>query len=237
MLATIKALKHAVETLTDASNQAGLTPTRSFVQTDQPTAVTAGDTWHKQAVLKGETNQTSVWDGKQWVTQSSVPTGCVLDFMGVLASAAECPQGYMLCYGQPLLQDDYPGLYAVLRGQFGSTATSFALPDLRGRVIAGLDNMGGTTANRLSTVIVSTTLGAVGGDQLLQAHAHSASSSGVGLVGNNLFNGTSRAMGTADGVNSGYFQDVQVTTTVNSAGGGGSQNVQPTMVAHKMIKT
>jgi microcystin-dependent protein len=44
---------------------------------------------------------------------------------------------------------------------------TIALPDLRGRVIAGLDDMGNSSASRLSDVISdgSTTLGAPGGEQ------------------------------------------------------------------------
>lgn len=248
LLATVKALKHAVDTLTDGNNQAGLAPSRSFVQADQPAAVIVGDTWHKPGVAKGDLNLTSIWNGLQWVTQSSIPTGVVVDFLGVLASASECPQGFLLSYGQQIIRADYPGLFAVLRTQYGvgDGSTTFNLPDLRGRVIAGLDNMGfGTTANRLSSVLASTTLGTAGGDQFLQAHAHSASSSssssGLGLVGQNLAPGTNRAVGTGDGVNAGFFQDLAISTststTVNSNGSGGSQNVQPTMVGYKLIKT
>ena len=40
---------------------------------------------------------------------------------------------------------------------------TIAIPDWRGRVIAGMDTMGATSADRLSTVLASTTLGASGG--------------------------------------------------------------------------
>lgn len=49
------------------------------------------------------------------------------------------------------------------------------LPDFRGRVLTGLDNMGGTAANRITNAISGidgTTLGASGGDQRSQQHTH-----------------------------------------------------------------
>ena len=81
------------------------------------------------------------------------------------------------------------------------------------------------------------------------AHGHTAR--GAGIVGNNLANGTSRAVGTGDGVNSGYFQDISVTVDnagamgtdqqgngATSATGSGTAhpNVQPTMAVNKLIK-
>ena len=82
------------------------------------------------------------------------------------------------------------------------------------------------------------------------AHGHSAR--GAGIVGNNLANGTSSAVGTGDGVNSGYFQDISVTVDAagamatdnggsagaTSATGGGlaHSNTQPTMAVNKLIK-
>jgi microcystin-dependent protein len=53
-------------------------------------------------------------------------------------------------------------LFAVIGTTYGSGdgSTTFNLPDLRGRVVAGADNMGGTDAGRLST---SNTLGTTTG--------------------------------------------------------------------------
>ena len=47
----------------------------------------------------------------------------------------------------------------------GDGSTTFNLPDLRGRVAAGKDNMGGVAAGLLTLDIVETTLGAGGGVQ------------------------------------------------------------------------
>lgn len=79
------------------------------------------------------------------VRELSVPTGTVVAFAGATA-----PAGWLLCAGQSVLKATYAALWAVIGGTYGSSdATHFTLPDLRGRVPAGPDNMGGTDAHRL----------------------------------------------------------------------------------------
>lgn len=55
-------------------------------------------------------------------------------------------------------------LFAAIGTTYGAGdgSTTFALPDMRGRTVFGLDNMNGTDAGRLS---VANTLGGVGGAQ------------------------------------------------------------------------
>lgn len=82
-------------------------------------------------------------------------TGTVLPFAG---SAA--PTDWLLCYGQAVSRATYANLFAVIGTTYGAGdgSTTFNVPDLRGRVAAGKDNMGGTAANRLqvSTTITTT---------------------------------------------------------------------------------
>ena len=81
---------------------------------------------------------------------AGVPVGAVMPFAG-----SSAPTGWLLCAGQYVSQSTYGTLYAAL-GSAGSPygvngpASTFAVPDLRGRVAAGKDNMGGSAANRLS---------------------------------------------------------------------------------------
>lgn len=78
-----------------------------------------------------------------------MPVGIVAPFAGPTA-----PDGWLLCYGQAVSRTTYAALYNVLGGQHGSGdgSTTFNLPDLRGRVAAGQDDMGGVSANRLTGV-------------------------------------------------------------------------------------
>lgn len=92
-------------------------------------------------------------------------TGTVLDFAGNTA-----PDGWLLCFGQAVSRADYANLFAKIGTTYGAGdgSTTFNLPDSRGRVCAGKDNMGGTPANRLTTAgagIDGPTLGAAGGAQ------------------------------------------------------------------------
>lgn len=96
-----------------------------------------------------------------------VPIGSFLDYAGISAPNS----AFALPYGQAISRTTYATLFALTSTQFGSGdgSTTFNLPDLRGRFVAGLDNMGGVYAGRIGTVvtdngtITSTTLGSTGG--------------------------------------------------------------------------
>ena len=59
----------------------------------------------------------------------------------MLAAFPFAPKGWMFCNGQILNIQTYPALYALLGVQFGGDGrTTFALPDLRGRIPVALNN-------------------------------------------------------------------------------------------------
>ena len=114
------------------------------------------------------------------VTQ--VPAGIVSAFAGVTA-----PAGWLMCYGQAVSRTEYSALFTALSTTYGSGdgSTTFNIPDMRGRAIAGVDNMGGTAASRLTSTVLtaSNTLGATGGTQThvlteaqLASHTHTQNS-------------------------------------------------------------
>lgn len=92
-------------------------------------------------------------------------TGVVQDFAGTTA-----PEGWLMCFGQAVSRTEYANLFAVIGTTYGAGngSTTFNLPDVRGRVCAGVDNMGGTAAGRLTTAgggVNGAAPGAVGGAQ------------------------------------------------------------------------
>jgi microcystin-dependent protein len=96
---------------------------------------------------------------------SPVPTGAVFDFAG-----SSAPSGYLLLAGQAVSRTTYLTLFNLIGTTYGvgDGSTTFNLPDARGRTIAGLDNMGGSAASRLTSATMSpngTTLGAIGGNE------------------------------------------------------------------------
>ncbi|MBB2156867.1 tail fiber protein [Gluconacetobacter diazotrophicus] len=108
----------------------------------------------------------------------AVPVGTVADYAGATA-----PAGWMLCCGQAVSRATYAALFAVIGTTFGAGdgATTFGLPDLRGRVAAGVDSMGGTAANLLTMAgagINGVQLGAAGGSQMAPSHTHAVTDPG-----------------------------------------------------------
>jgi microcystin-dependent protein len=126
------------------------------------------------------------------------------------------------------------GAHTCFRVPYGGlTSTNFSLPDLRGRVIAGQDTMGGAAASRLtgSTTqgVNAAVLGASGGEQAhiqtqaeLAAHSHT----------------TSGASG-ASGASSAYqFVTAQTVEPTGTTGSSTAFNVvQPTLATNYIIKT
>lgn len=78
---------------------------------------------------------------------NSFAAGMLMPYAG-----SSAPTGWLLCYGQAISRTTYSDLYAVVGTTYGAGdgATTFNLPDLRGRVVAGKDDMGGVSANRLT---------------------------------------------------------------------------------------
>jgi len=161
--------------------------------------------------------------------------GMIFDWAGNTVA----PEGFLFCGGQAVSRTTFARLFAVIGTTFGTGdgSTTFNVPDLRGRVVAGRDNMGGTAAGRLTNAgtgnpgIDGTALGAVGGADrhaltLLQtpAHTHEAGvSQGI-------------ASGPVPAFTGGQFSTVSLNT--GTAGGGQAHpNAQPTIVLNKLIKT
>lgn len=91
--------------------------------------------------------------------------------------ASAIPSQWYLCFGQLVSRTTFASLFAVIGTTWGAGdgSTTFALPDLRGKAMFGVDNMGGTPANIVTagvSGIAGATLGAVGGNQAVQTHTH-----------------------------------------------------------------
>lgn len=94
-----------------------------------------------------------------------LPVGAYFPYAGTSA-----PSGYLLCYGQAVDRDDYAALFSAIGTTYGpgDGSTTFNIPDLRGRVVAGKDDMGGSSANRLTDAddgLNGDTLGDTGGGE------------------------------------------------------------------------
>lgn len=179
------------------------------------------------------------------ISTDSIPSGAVLPYAGTTA-----PSGYLLCYGQAISRSTYSDLFSAIGTTYGTGngSTTFNLPDLRGRVVAGLDDMGGSSANRLTGQqggVNGDILGRTGGNeqhQLTEAelatHTHGAGS----------YQGSIPTSGIPEETGSIFSRNVDTEPTgftsfsVNgSSGSTGSDskhnNVQPTLILNYVIKT
>jgi microcystin-dependent protein len=187
--------------------------------------------------------------------------GEVRQFAGI---AAAIPSGWYECYGQAVSRTTYAAAFAVMGTSWGAgdSSTTFNLPDLRGRVTAGIDNMGGSAANRVTSGvsgISGVTLGAAGGDQHSQVDTLSATSNAATVVTDpghlhqvpgSIING-SGGSATTGGVTTfpapisnngntttattGVTVTTTVSTTVTSAFTGESQNMPPAAMVFSII--
>lgn len=192
-----------------------------------------------------------------------VQTGAVFDYIGATA-----PSGYVLLSGLTIgngssggtgrANADTSDLFTLLwdsladteapvsTGRGASAAADFAanktitLPDARGRVVAGKDDMGGATASRLTNAgagIVGTTLGATGGAQNvaltaaqsgMPSHTHSTPfyGYGAGVLGPSYGNTGETATATS----------LATSAASGSAASDAHSSVQPTLILNKIIK-
>lgn len=148
----------------------------------------------------------------------------------VMWPTTTAPTKFLLCAGQAISRTTYSALFAVIGTQFGAGdgSTTFNLPDLRGRFPLGLDNMGGTSANRV-TASAADTMGGSGGAEThtltaaeLAAHNHTVTGSTAAGSQNNFTVIGSR--------NADY-----TITTSNNAGGGSAHNNMPPYLAINFI--
>ena len=171
-------------------------------------------------------------DSTTQTTAVTAPAASMMVFAG-----ASAPSGWLLCFGQAISRTTYATLFSAVSTTYGigDGSTTFNLPDMRGRVAAGADNMGGSAAGRLTSTTMSpdgNTLSATGGTQThtlitaeMPAHTHSVpaqivSGSDIGGGGAYLAAGL---------LNNG--------TSTSTGGGGAHLNVQPTLVLNYIIKT
>jgi microcystin-dependent protein len=186
------------------------------------------------------------------VALPAYPVGAILDWAGTTA-----PNGWELCYGQVLQRATYVDLFAVVGNTYGAGdgSITFNVPDLRSYLVAGQDDMGGVSANRLTTPLNGDTLGATGGTQTVVisssnvptltgttnttgSHTHTMPFDVIGPI-----SGGNDTPNPGSGTNVRY-RDVTMqsagshthTVTVNSGSANSAHsNVQPTIVFNKII--
>jgi len=211
-----------------------------------------------QAEAEAGTDTTKILSAlrvKQAIAALGNPSGTILDYAG-----SSTPTGYVLCDGaayNSATDTSFAALYTAIGNTYGgSNSTDFRVPDMRGRVSIGQDDMGGSSANRIVETeahgVNGDTLGAVGGvgqhaitTAEMAAHDHGSGGAHTHTL--------DTAYGTDDGQGqsySGFNYATQAEAqgpprSSNSAGshshtsvgsGDAHTNLQPSIVINKIIK-
>ncbi|HEC12323.1 MAG TPA: hypothetical protein ENI80_03595 [Acidiferrobacteraceae bacterium] len=153
------------------------------------------------------------------------PTGVMLQYAGTSA-----PAGWLLCDGSVVSRATYADLYAVTGDAFGAGdgSTTFGLPDMRGRTSIGLDNMGGTSANRITNTQADSLGGNAGAEDHTittpesAAHVHNRGANQFATWGTDFYATNSGGSG---------------TNTGSTGGGGAHNNMPPYLAVNIIIKT
>lgn len=178
---------------------------------------------------------------KSWVddrlgdtTQGAVPIGTVVPHFGTTI-----PDGFLQCDGREVARDDYQSLFAIIGIAYGtpSTGDTFVLPDLRGRVLIGQDNLGGTLAGRV-TASWALQLGGTGGAQThvlslgeMAGHSHSYDDKYFADGSGGAFEGVAAADADASLLRN-------VSSSTDSQGQGQAHNnMQPSMAVRWIIRS
>jgi microcystin-dependent protein len=192
----------------------------------------------------------------------NVPIGSCIDFFGATAPNSS----FVLAYGQAISRTTYGSLFSLFGTTYGTGdgSTTFNIPDLRGRFIAGADGMGGSLAGRLNTAggMNGVGIGAVGGAQI---HTLTLGELPIGInsSGPNSISVTSSSSvvrygggyfalnaGVAGGGQGGFsFNDSSETSgpvgstgtatigvTSNNTSGNAHSIVPPTIIANKLLR-
>jgi microcystin-dependent protein len=160
-----------------------------------------------------------------------MPSGTVLPYAG--SALPGNPNDYLFCNGAAVSRSTYSNLFTAIGTDYGvgDGSTTFNIPDLRGRVIAGQDDMGGTSANVLTDSQADQLGGTLGAEDHtltvneMPSHTH-------GLI---IDSGSEDDFGTSGG----NTNNVSSGSGDTNATGGGSahNNVQPTIILNYIIKT
>jgi microcystin-dependent protein len=188
----------------------------------------------------------------------TVPIGGVIDYFGTSTPNSN----FVFPFGQAISRTTYSALFTLFGTTFGTGdgSTTFNILDLRGRVVAGADNMGGSAASRIGSVvtdsgtIVGATLGSVGGSSThalttaeLAVHSHANTLTDLGHTHSGVYVSSGFAANTGvtgasspnygTGGTSGSNNSTPMSITNANAGSGNAHAIiQPTMIGNKLLR-
>ena len=199
-------------------------------------------------VVGAATFKSNVSIGGTLTGVETTPSGAVTAFAGT-----SLPSGWLWCYGQNVRRTTYADLFSAVGTTYGvgDGSSTFGIPDLRGRAIAGQDDMGGSSADRLTGQtggVNGDILGAGGGAEThviteaqLAAHAHLIAADATGGTSYPTASNHIAKKGDWGSTNNYQFSGTDTDPTLGLTTSVGSDtahnNVQPTFILNYIIKT
>lgn len=223
-------------------------------------SITDPDIHESKGVVNAPTNSVYVATGTgtgNWtvlpntdVSLIGIPVGFIIGYAGSVI-----PSKWLECYGQAVSRSTYSSLFSVLGTLYGvgDGTTTFNIPDLRGRVVAGWDLAGGISGNRLTTAVNGDVIASVGGSEehtliASEVPSFSGTTTTDGSHTHSINNGgnVERLTGGGDSHDSGggitnltasSSGSHSHSVTVNSGGDNPHINIQPTIIMNSIIYT
>ena len=166
-----------------------------------------------------------------------MPTGAIIPW-----SVTVAPSGYLTCDGTAVSRSTYSALFAVVSSLYGSGdgSSTFNVPDLRGRFMAGYNAGTSRLTSVTSGMVVGDSMATTGGTQAvtlataqIPAHTHDAGTYNIGTGGDAAQSSTNGAV---------FRNDISTSAAVSgnsgSTGGGGAHsNIPPVLMINFVIKT
>lgn len=215
-------LSGVTATTSELNTLAGLTASTAELNKLNGVTVTTTEINHLSGVTSNIQAQINAF--------ATFPPGVTIPYAG-----SSAPAGWVLCQGQALSRTTFSALFAIIGTTYGpgNGSTTFNIPDLRGRFVAGKDDMGGVAANRLTGTsggVNGSVLGASGGAEThvltiaeMPAHSHTVLAAFV--------------TGNSEG-GSGDNEATNQTRTTSTVGSNvAHNNVPPALVLNYIIKT
>jgi len=217
-------------------------------------------------IVPAATNNLSSLSGTGNLQDSGLLTSAVQDAMSFhylvgdvrLSAKDQEPTGWLYCDGGSHSTSTYSALFGAIGYTYGGSGASFNVPDLRGRSPAGLDNLGGTSAN-VNTDAAADGMGGVDGAEShalsideLAAHTHTGTTDSDGIHNHDIkyqnsvrdvggSGNCSRLDGSQTSTNTTHIQNdgahTHSFTSASTGSGTAHDNVSPTLFMNYLIKT
>lgn len=190
-----------------------------------------GTFWWASDIKAWSLSLAGAWIDFSGSSAPPIPIGGTVEYAG---AGDPSDARWLLADGRAISRSTYATLFTALGTTYGAGdgSTTFNIPDLRGRVAIGPDNMG-TAKGAANRVLASSGRGNSGGEERhvlttaeMPSHGHVIEMANANWIGSGF-----ALPKIADGTTT-----VGTQTTDFEGGGSGHQNMQPYVVINKIIR-